>query len=86
MPEIELALNEDLVIGAKPGTVGYGRVGLDDVNFHECVRLDRWDRERTLVINPPDGEVEVGVLPFGLPILQLQSCFHLRNAVGLHQS
>lgn len=59
MPEIELALNEDLVIGAKPGAVGYGRVGLDDVNFHECVRLDRWDRERTLVMNPPDGEVAV---------------------------
>ena len=59
MPEIQLALNEDLVIGAKPGTVGYGRVGLDDVNFHEACQMGQWDRERVLVINPPDGEVSV---------------------------
>ena len=33
-PEIQLALNEDLIIG-KSSQAGYGRVALDDVNFHE---------------------------------------------------
>jgi AP-4 complex subunit mu-1 len=55
-PEIQLALNEDLVIGSKQ-QVGYGRVGLDDVNFHESCRMDQFERERVLLINPPDGEV-----------------------------
>jgi len=56
-PEIQLALNEDLVIGAKAGSVGYGRVALDDVNFHESCRLDSFERERVLLVHPPDGEV-----------------------------
>jgi|EP01047_Picozoa_sp_COSAG01_P052394 AP-4 complex subunit mu-1 len=55
-PEIQLALNEDLVIGSK-GSAGYGRVCLDDVNFHESCRVDQFERERVLLVHPPDGEV-----------------------------
>eukprot|EP01045_Picozoa_sp_COSAG04_P029044 COSAG04_NODE_4667_length_1958_cov_4.517258_2_plen_416_part_00 len=55
-PEIQLALNEDLIIG-KSSQAGYGRVALDDVNFHESCRMDTFERERVLLINPPDGEV-----------------------------
>ena len=50
------ALNEDLIIG-KSSQAGYGRVALDDVNFHESCRMDTFERERVLLINPPDGEV-----------------------------
>lgn len=56
-PEIQLALNEDLIIGGKKGQAGYGRVQLDDVNFHESCRLDNFERERVLLVHPPGGEV-----------------------------
>lgn len=65
-PEIRLALNEDLSIGTG-GSSGYGYGGsggmsmvlLDDCNFHESVRLDDFDLDRTLTLVPPDGEFSV---------------------------
>ncbi|CAN7033307.1 unnamed protein product [Brassica rapa subsp. trilocularis] len=64
-PEIRLALNEDLNIGRGGASVydyrsssGSGVI-LDDCNFHESVRLDSFDSDRTLSLVPPDGEFPV---------------------------
>ncbi|CAH8391780.1 unnamed protein product [Eruca vesicaria subsp. sativa] len=64
-PEIRLALNEDLNIGRGERSVydyrsssGSGVI-LDDCNFHESVRLDSFDSDRTLSLVPPDGEFPV---------------------------
>jgi len=54
-PEISLALNEDLVVGSKGAT--HGRVNLVYANFDNAVRLDLWEKQRVLLIYPPDGEV-----------------------------
>ncbi|CAD5177821.1 unnamed protein product, partial [Musa acuminata subsp. malaccensis] len=64
-PEIRLALNEDLSIGRGSASVydyrssSGGAVILDDCNFHESVRLDSFDVDRTLTLIPPDGEFAV---------------------------
>ncbi|RZC26054.1 AP-4 complex subunit mu-like isoform X1 [Glycine soja] len=66
-PEIRLALNDDLSIGRSQGSAfagyrsssGSGTVILDDCNFHESVRLDSFDIDRTLSLVPPDGEFPV---------------------------
>ncbi|WZY85562.1 hypothetical protein YC2023_031946 [Brassica napus] len=65
-PEIRLALNEDLNIGRGGGLSVYdyrsspgSGVILDDCNFHESVRLDSFDSDRTLSLVPPDGEFPV---------------------------
>jgi len=59
-PELKLALNEDLVVGKGSGSnTMYGGVVLDDLNFHECVRLDEFEQNRTLNFLPPDGEFAV---------------------------
>eukprot|EP00897_Mesotaenium_endlicherianum_P000516 jgi/Mesen1/10465/ME000082S09973 len=68
-PEIRLALNEDLAIGqAGGGSTSFGgdygasassSVLLDDCNFHESVRLEDFDLDRTLTLVPPDGEFSV---------------------------
>eukprot|EP00850_Spirogloea_muscicola_P019681 SM000196S05373 [mRNA] locus=s196:246080:248219:+ [translate_table: standard] len=72
-PEIRVALNEDLAIGRDSassaassfgpdygaGSGGAGMVLLDDCNFHESVRLDDFDLDRTLALVPPDGEFSV---------------------------
>lgn len=57
-PELRLALNEELVIGKGSGG-GFGVVEVDDVNFHECVKLDDFEALRILSFVPPDGEFVV---------------------------
>eukprot|EP01016_Furgasonia_blochmanni_P041689 TRINITY_DN5449_c0_g1_i3.p1 TRINITY_DN5449_c0_g1~~TRINITY_DN5449_c0_g1_i3.p1 ORF type:complete len:360 (-),score=147.39 TRINITY_DN5449_c0_g1_i3:79-1158(-) len=57
-PELRLALNDDLVVGKGTATTS-GGVVLDDCNFHECVNTTEFDMNRTLRINPPDGEFTV---------------------------
>ena len=54
-PQLHLALNDQLVI-AGGGHAGYGMVELDNVNFHECVDLGKFEAERMLVLEPPHGE------------------------------
>ncbi|XP_062106110.1 AP-4 complex subunit mu-like [Humulus lupulus] len=51
-PEIRLALNDDLCIGR-------GGRSVYDCNFHESVRLDSFEAEKTLSLVPPDGEFPV---------------------------
>jgi AP-4 complex subunit mu-1 len=55
-PEMRLGLNEDLVIGRGNG---YGGMTVDDMTFHECVRMLEWERDRALLFYPPDGEFTV---------------------------
>ncbi|KAK4747504.1 hypothetical protein SAY87_014090 [Trapa incisa] len=65
-PEIRVALNDELNIGRGGQSIydyrsstGSGAVILDDCNFHESVRLDSFDVDRTLSLVPPDGEFPV---------------------------
>ena len=55
-PELHLALNDELVISGEGRTGGYGVVELDNVNFHECVQLEKFEQQRMLVLEPPHGE------------------------------
>jgi hypothetical protein len=70
MPECKLGLNDKLVLdkdggggraaaaaaGAKKKASG---VELDDVQFHRCVQLGKFDADRTITFVPPDGEFEL---------------------------
>jgi len=55
-PELQLALNDELVIAGSGVKAGYGVVELDNVNFHECVQLDKFESQKMLVLEPPHGE------------------------------
>lgn len=51
-PPLKLALNEDLCIGKH----NFGNaVTLDDCNFHESVNSSEFNLNKTLKINPPEG-------------------------------
>jgi len=50
-------LNENLEIGEDVAV--NCNVKIDDCNFHECVNTNEFDINRTLKINPPDGEFTV---------------------------
>ncbi|KAH7730622.1 AP-1 complex subunit mu [Aphelenchoides avenae] len=58
MPELRLGLNDKVLFQS----VGRNRgkaVELEDVKFHQCVRLSRFESERTISFIPPDGEFEL---------------------------
>ena len=59
LPEIRLGLNDELIIGREERRRGYGGVVLDDCNFHESTQLDNFEKDRTLSIMAPNGEVRV---------------------------
>lgn len=55
-PELRVNLNEDLVIGKQNANIYASQMVVDDANFHECVRLDEFEEQRSLVFVPPEGE------------------------------
>ena len=59
MPEFKLGLNDKLFI-EKKGQHEYGHgVEIDDCTFHPCVRLGKYDSDRTITFTPPGGEFEL---------------------------
>uniref|UniRef100_UPI00358EC070 AP-1 complex subunit mu-1 isoform X1 n=1 Tax=Myxine glutinosa TaxID=7769 RepID=UPI00358EC070 len=58
MPELRLGLN-DKVLFENTGRGKSKAVELEDVKFHQCVRLSRFENDRTISFIPPDGEFEL---------------------------
>eukprot|EP00920_Eleutheroschizon_duboscqi_P027406 GHVT01067254.1.p1 GENE.GHVT01067254.1~~GHVT01067254.1.p1 ORF type:complete len:431 (+),score=37.25 GHVT01067254.1:696-1988(+) len=61
MPELKLGLNDKLLLEATGrGSATKGKaVEMEDVKFHQCVRLTRFESDRTISFIPPDGEFEL---------------------------
>lgn len=71
MPELKLGLNDKALFdsqrrttpaaagGASATGTGKKSVELEDIKFHQCVRLARFDSDRTISFIPPDGEFEL---------------------------
>ncbi|XP_067877227.1 AP-1 complex subunit mu-1 isoform X2 [Heterodontus francisci] len=58
MPELRLGLN-DKVLFELTGRNKSKSVEMEDVKFHQCVRLSRFDNDRTISFIPPDGDFEL---------------------------
>ncbi|CAD7065819.1 unnamed protein product [Tilletia caries] len=59
MPELRLGLN-DKVMFESTGRASRGKaIEMEDVKFHQCVRLSRFENDRTISFIPPDGEFEL---------------------------
>ncbi|EDR21967.1 AP-1 complex subunit mu-2, putative [Entamoeba dispar SAW760] len=62
MPELRLGLNEKINIGDRMENNRnqvQKRAEMDDVSFHQCVRLSKFDSNRIIGFVPPDGEFEL---------------------------
>lgn len=70
-PECKFGLNDKLVIDKNERGVG-DAVELDDCRFHQCVRLDEFDSQRTITFVPPDGEFEL--MKYALCDIGLVAC------------
>jgi len=60
MPELKLGLNDKLLMESR-GRAGQTTkaVEMEDIRFHQCVRLSRFENDRTISFIPPDGEFEL---------------------------
>ncbi|XP_072255699.1 AP-1 complex subunit mu-2 [Pyxicephalus adspersus] len=58
MPELRLGLN-DRILFELTGRNKNKTVELEDVKFHQCVRLSRFENDRTISFIPPDGDFEL---------------------------
>lgn len=55
MPELKLGLN-DKELFEMQGKSTLNTVHLEDIKFHQCVRLARFENDRSITFVPPDGE------------------------------
>jgi len=59
MPELRLGLN-DRVQFENTGKAAKGKaIEMEDVTFHQCVKLTKFETERIISFVPPDGEFEL---------------------------
>ena len=68
MPELKLGLNDKILFesSAQEGSSISGNSGIkgrvvemEDIKFHQCVRLNQFERDRTILFIPPDGDFEL---------------------------
>nr|GME07866.1 AP-1 complex subunit mu-2-like [Ipomoea batatas] len=59
MPECKLGLNDRVLLEAQGRTTKGKAIDLDDIKFHQCVRLARFENDRTISFIPPDGSFDL---------------------------
>jgi AP-1 complex subunit mu len=59
MPELRLGLNDKAMFETTGRATRGKAVEMEDVKFHQCVRLSRFENDRTISFIPPDGEFEL---------------------------
>ncbi|KAJ3057351.1 AP-1 complex subunit mu-1 [Rhizophlyctis rosea] len=60
MPDVRLGLNDKVLFESTGRTASKGKaIEMEDVKFHQCVRLSRFESDRTISFIPPDGEFEL---------------------------
>lgn len=59
MPELRLGLNDKVMFESTGRTSRGKAIEMEDVKFHQCVRLSRFENDRTISFIPPDGEFEL---------------------------
>ena len=59
MPELKLGLNDKALFDMTGRTSKGKLIEMEDIKFHQCVRLNRFESERNITFIPPDGEFEL---------------------------
>jgi AP-2 complex subunit mu-1 len=59
MPLCKLGMNDKLLIEKESKKAGVNTsdkgITIDDMKFHQCVKLPKFDKERSITFVPPDG-------------------------------
>lgn len=59
MPECKLGLNDKVLFESQGRSQKQKTVELEDIKFHQCVRLARFENDRTISFIPPDGNFDL---------------------------
>lgn len=63
MPECKFGMNDKLLMEKEPQRPGQTTtdkgITIDDIKFHQCVKLPKFDKERAITFIPPDGSFEL---------------------------
>jgi len=60
MPELRLGLNDRVQFESSGRSLEKGKgIEMEDVTFHQCVKLSRFTEDRVITFVPPDGEFEL---------------------------
>jgi|TARA_B110000285_G_C15050252_1_gene576556 AP-1 complex subunit mu len=59
MPELKLGLNDKVFFELNNKQTRSKLIDLEDIKFHQCVRLNKFESERLITFIPPDGEFEL---------------------------
>ncbi|KAJ1557351.1 AP-1 complex subunit mu-1, partial [Nowakowskiella sp. JEL0078] len=59
MPDVRLGLNDKVLFEATERNAKGKAIEMEDVKFHQCVKLSRFENDRTISFIPPDGEFEL---------------------------
>ena len=62
-PECKIGLNDKVLFEAQGRAGRQKAVDLEDIKFHQCVRLANFERDRTISFIPPDGAFELMYAP-----------------------
>jgi AP-2 complex subunit mu-1 len=54
-PDCKFGMNDKLQVAQSSSTSTYKGISIEDIRFHECVRLSDFNRDRTITFIPPDG-------------------------------
>lgn len=63
MPELRLVLNDKDMFESTSRTARGKAIEMEDVKFHQCARLSRFENNRSIPFIPPDDEFELIPLP-----------------------
>ena len=58
-PELVLGINDKKFLELNPARVGRKGVEILDLKFHQCVRLARFENDRSISFVPPDGKFDL---------------------------
>ena len=59
MPTLKLGLNDKLFFDLTGRTTKSRTIEMDDLKFHQCVDMNKFQSERIIEFIPPDGSFEL---------------------------
>jgi AP-2 complex subunit mu-1 len=58
-PECKFGMNDKLQIAQSKSSTATKGISIEDIKFHQCVRLSDFNKDRTITFIPPDGLFEL---------------------------
>ena len=75
MPNVSLGLNDKVLYDQKGKNSYNTTVEMDDLKFHKCVDLNKFESERSIDFVPPDGEFELMSYRLDITVILLYFIF-----------